>query len=89
MHSLLDLHGRQLNFRTDFRPRDRYVWWTFMKAILVNGWRQKQTEHIHPENGGWQGRTVLGYSVGIFGRERQLGMGIIHVVSTVCLCSGL
>jgi len=50
---LLDLHGKQLEFCTDFRPRARYVWWTFMKAILANGWRQKQT-----------GNNILGKEVG-------------------------
>ncbi|SPJ85114.1 uncharacterized protein FTOL_10972 [Fusarium torulosum] len=41
---LLQLDGRKLVFRTDFRPRARYVWWTFMFAILKNAWGQSQQE---------------------------------------------
>ena len=33
------LHGRRLQFKTDFRPRARYVWWTFLSAVLQAGWR--------------------------------------------------
>ncbi|UPL00075.1 hypothetical protein LCI18_011009 [Fusarium solani-melongenae] len=32
--TLLDLHGRKLEFKTDFRPRARYVWWTFLYAVM-------------------------------------------------------
>jgi hypothetical protein len=42
---LSDLNERPLKFLTDFRPRARYVWWTFMNAILQATWRKK-------ENGG-------------------------------------
>lgn len=41
---LLQLDGRKMVFRTDFRPRARYVWWTFMFAILKNAWGQSQQE---------------------------------------------
>ncbi|RDL40123.1 uncharacterized protein BP5553_00102 [Venustampulla echinocandica] len=42
--TLADLDGRPLKFHTNFRPRARYVWWTFMNAILQTAWRQKQNE---------------------------------------------
>ncbi|RSL44685.1 hypothetical protein CEP54_014592 [Fusarium duplospermum] len=32
--TLLDLHGRKLEFQNDFRPRARYVWWTFLSAVM-------------------------------------------------------
>jgi HNH endonuclease len=44
LKTLAQLDGRPLKFHTDFRPRARYVWWTFMNAILQNSWRQKQNE---------------------------------------------
>ena len=39
--TLAELGGRPLRFHTNFRPRARYVWWTFMNAILQTAWRQK------------------------------------------------
>lgn len=36
---LSDLHERKLHFKTDFRPRARYVWWTFLSAVLQARWR--------------------------------------------------
>ncbi len=44
MKTLAQLDGRRLKFQTDFRPRARYVWWTFMNAVLQTAWRQKQNE---------------------------------------------
>ncbi|KAI2620582.1 hypothetical protein GGR54DRAFT_105488 [Hypoxylon sp. NC1633] len=44
LQTLAKLDGRPLKFHTDFRPRARYVWWTFMNAILQTSWRQKPTE---------------------------------------------
>ncbi|KAG8673663.1 hypothetical protein FPOAC2_07119 [Fusarium poae] len=41
---LLDLHERKLKFRTDFRPRSRYIWWTFLNAILRTAWTGKQED---------------------------------------------
>ena len=44
LKTLAQLDGRQLTFRTHFRPRARYVWWTFMNAVIQTAWRQKQNE---------------------------------------------
>ncbi|KAF9871177.1 hypothetical protein CkaCkLH20_11346 [Colletotrichum karsti] len=38
---LVDLDDRKLTFRTTFRPRVRYVWWSFLSAITVATWRLK------------------------------------------------
>ncbi|RGP63854.1 hypothetical protein FLONG3_9748 [Fusarium longipes] len=35
---LLDLHDRKLEFITDARPRARYIWWTFLNAVLRVSW---------------------------------------------------
>jgi hypothetical protein len=40
---LAELHGRRLNFLNDFRPRSRYVWWTYLHAITQISWREKNT----------------------------------------------
>lgn len=39
--TLMDLHNRKLVFKTDFRPRARYVWWTFLNTILRTAWNAK------------------------------------------------
>ncbi len=44
LRAMAELDGRPLRFHTDFRPRARYVWWTFMNAVLQTAWRQKQNE---------------------------------------------
>jgi HNH endonuclease len=44
INNLLDLHQRKLVFLTDFRPRARYIWWTFLAAILKTGWQQKASK---------------------------------------------
>jgi hypothetical protein len=44
LKTLAKLDGRPLKFHTGFRPRARYVWWTFMNAVLQTAWRQKQNE---------------------------------------------
>ena len=45
LKTLADLNGRPLKFLNDFRPRARYVWWTFMNAILQASWRQNFDEN--------------------------------------------
>lgn len=42
--SIADLDGRRLNFLTNFRPRARYIWWTYLNAILRNAWTQGSTD---------------------------------------------
>ncbi|KAI7759891.1 hypothetical protein LZL87_010313 [Fusarium oxysporum] len=39
-----ELHGRKLKFQTDFRPRARYIWWTFLNAVLQNAWRDSSRD---------------------------------------------
>ncbi|OBS25845.1 hypothetical protein FPOA_06380 [Fusarium poae] len=47
---LIDLHNRKLNFRTEFRPRERYIWWMFLNAILHTHWRDKlRAPHVQQE----------------------------------------
>ncbi|KAF5006945.1 hypothetical protein FDECE_6703 [Fusarium decemcellulare] len=36
--TLEELDGRQLRFQTDFRPRARYIWWTFLNTVLQTVW---------------------------------------------------
>ncbi|KAK7427508.1 hypothetical protein QQZ08_005950 [Neonectria magnoliae] len=36
--TILDLHDRKLVFKTNFRPRARYIWWTFLNTILHVSW---------------------------------------------------
>ncbi|KAF7560138.1 hypothetical protein G7046_g4011 [Stylonectria norvegica] len=42
IQTLGDLHGRKLVFKTDFRPRARYVWWTFLNTILRTAWIEQK-----------------------------------------------
>ncbi|KAF5659019.1 hypothetical protein FHETE_9647 [Fusarium heterosporum] len=44
IRTLLDLHERKLQFRTDFRPKEKYLWWAFMFSVLKRAWRQDQQE---------------------------------------------
>ncbi|XEV01737.1 hypothetical protein FSHL1_007024 [Fusarium sambucinum] len=47
---LIDLHNRKLIFITDFRPRERYIWWTFLNAILHTYWRgDLNARHVQHE----------------------------------------
>ncbi|OIW30165.1 hypothetical protein CONLIGDRAFT_644179 [Coniochaeta ligniaria NRRL 30616] len=39
VENLVELHGRKLQFLTDFRPRSRYVWWTYLNAITQLSWK--------------------------------------------------
>ncbi|KAF4457818.1 hypothetical protein F53441_332 [Fusarium austroafricanum] len=42
--TIAELDGRKLVFLTDFRPRSRYIWWTWMNAILQNAWNQSSSD---------------------------------------------
>ncbi|KAM0540620.1 hypothetical protein ACHAO7_011027 [Fusarium culmorum] len=42
--SIAELHNRKLVFLTDFRPRARYIWWTFLKTILHVAWRSNSKD---------------------------------------------
>ncbi|XXG99566.1 hypothetical protein Hte_005905 [Hypoxylon texense] len=46
LKTLDDLHGRRLNFRTSFRPRARYVWWTYLNALANLSYRHKADNTI-------------------------------------------
>lgn len=41
VETLAELHGRRLKFLNDFRPRSRYVWWTYLNALTQISWREK------------------------------------------------
>ncbi|QPC58003.1 hypothetical protein HYE67_000234 [Fusarium culmorum] len=36
------LDGRKLVFQNDYRPRSRYVWWTYLNTILHMVWRRDE-----------------------------------------------
>jgi hypothetical protein len=38
--TMAELHERPLKFLNDFRPRSRYVWWTYLNAITQMSWRE-------------------------------------------------
>ncbi|KAF4333440.1 hypothetical protein FBEOM_12755 [Fusarium beomiforme] len=42
--SIKDLDGRSLEFITNFRPRARYIWWTYLNAILRNAWTRSSKD---------------------------------------------
>jgi hypothetical protein len=45
---LLELHNRKLKSLTDFRPRARYIWWTFLFSILKTAWDvQGKNDHYY------------------------------------------
>ncbi|KAF5001519.1 hypothetical protein FGRMN_990 [Fusarium graminum] len=46
IRTLLGLHERRLQFKTDFRPKAKYVWWAFMFSVLKRSWRQDQEEKV-------------------------------------------
>ncbi|CEI63222.1 unnamed protein product [Fusarium venenatum] len=46
---LIELHERKLKFRTDFRPRSRYIWWTFLNAIFRTAWNKTNDRNIQHE----------------------------------------
>lgn len=39
--TLGELDGRKLVFKTNFRPRARYIWWTYLNTILRTAWNQQ------------------------------------------------
>jgi HNH endonuclease len=43
VEKLVELHGRRLKFLNDFRPRSRYVWWTYLNALTQISWREKSS----------------------------------------------
>ncbi|UZP40130.1 hypothetical protein NXS19_007946 [Fusarium pseudograminearum] len=42
--TIAELHNRKLVFLTDFRPRARYIWWTFLNTILHVSWRSNSKD---------------------------------------------
>ncbi|KAL7625537.1 hypothetical protein AAE478_004757 [Parahypoxylon ruwenzoriense] len=44
--SVEDLDGRRLQFRTNFRPRARYMWWTYLNSVVNLSYRYKSTRGI-------------------------------------------
>ncbi|EYB28008.1 hypothetical protein FG05_30291 [Fusarium graminearum] len=42
--TIAELHNRKLVFLTDFRPRARYIWWTFLNTILHVAWRSNSKD---------------------------------------------
>ncbi len=83
INRLPDLHGRKLIFKTDFRPRARYVWWTFLAAVLKTGWQQKTSTEtkavVHKANRYWdtKGRYV---KKNILGFVEELGQDVDSIL---------
>lgn len=44
--NLQEMEGRRLKFRNSFRPRARYVWWTYLNAIAQVTFRYKNQRNI-------------------------------------------
>ncbi|KAK0703331.1 hypothetical protein B0T26DRAFT_756888 [Lasiosphaeria miniovina] len=42
--TLAGLHGRRLTFLNDARPRARYVWWGFLRAVTQLTWRESAAD---------------------------------------------
>ncbi|CEI68060.1 hypothetical protein FVEN_g7671 [Fusarium venenatum] len=53
------LDGKRLQFLTSKRPRARYIWWTYLNAIVRNSWSQKLTE-VNLQHQEVQKRTLYG-----------------------------
>lgn len=41
VQTLAELHGRKLTFLNEFRPKSRYVWWTYLHGLTQVSWRAK------------------------------------------------
>ena len=41
VQTLNELHGRKLTFLNEFRPKSRYVWWTYLHGLTQVSWRAK------------------------------------------------
>ena len=84
---LLNLHGRKLVFRTNFRPSARYVWWTFLAAILKTGWRQKgssesnvMTQEVQQANRYWGTRGRYVKKNMLLGFVEELGQDVESIL---------
>ncbi|KAI1777536.1 hypothetical protein F4818DRAFT_438873 [Hypoxylon cercidicola] len=42
--SIEELHGRRLRFRTNFRPRARYMWWMYLNSVLNLSYRHHKED---------------------------------------------
>ncbi|KAM0406534.1 hypothetical protein ACHAPZ_003299 [Fusarium culmorum] len=56
--SIAELHNRKLGFLTDFRPRARYIWWTFLNTILHVDWRSNPRDQNFQQEEGTRGKYV-------------------------------
>ena len=83
---LADLNGRPLKFITAFRPRARYIWWTFMSAILQQSWRAKQAQstlgqiEVNKAVRYWGTRSRYAKKILIRGFIDQLGQDIKSIL---------
>ncbi|KAM0229085.1 hypothetical protein ACHAPO_010240 [Fusarium lateritium] len=79
--SIAALDGKQLQFLTDKRPRYRYVWWTYLYAIVRNSWSQKLAE-VNLQHQEVQKRTL--HWGGSYIKRNQL-LGLIKVIEEIGL----
>lgn len=76
--TIAQLNGKRLEFKSNRRPRARYVWWTFFNAILRRSWSQKLTEG-NMQHKEVQKRTLYWGSDGSYIKKSQI-LGCIEEI---------
>jgi hypothetical protein len=89
VETLKQLHNRPLQFNNDFRPRSRYVWWTFLNAITQLSWRQKEDDktaiqkEVRRSTRYWGTRGRYVKKNQILGFIEELGQDVESIAETI------
>lgn len=88
IETIAELDGRRLKFLTNTRPRARYLWWTFLRAVTQLTWNSnlKEDSFIHKEvlagtrYWGTPGKYVK--SNKLLGFIEEIGHDVSHISDT-------
>ncbi|KAI0888328.1 uncharacterized protein GGS22DRAFT_185707 [Annulohypoxylon maeteangense] len=95
IQSVKDLDGRRLTFRTNFRPRARFMWWTYLNAVVNLSYRNKPTRGIGVDkevelgNRYWGTRGKYVKRNQLLGFVEHLGQDVASISSTLVLEHGI
>ncbi|KAI1095613.1 hypothetical protein F5B19DRAFT_489272 [Rostrohypoxylon terebratum] len=95
IQSVEDLDGRRLTFRTNFRPRARFMWWAYLNAVVNLCYRKKSTRGIDVDkevelgNRYWGTRGKYVNKNQLLGFVEHLGHDVASISSTLILEHGI
>ncbi|QPC71898.1 hypothetical protein HYE68_002650 [Fusarium pseudograminearum] len=85
--TIAELHNRKLVFLTGFRPRARYIWWTFLNTILHVAWRSNskdqniQHEEVRKTTRYWGSRGKYVTKNQLLGFVEEIGHNVANLLT--------